>query len=320
METRSPNQIIGTGFTPVALYLLTLVAPTSSASSINVTARIVESTCALQVSSGSSGTVDLGDWTYSAMGASSWQLTPVTSSGVGTGSAASTVSIDPSCNTIGMAALTIIFPGVSAPSAVNTISSTKWPGAYGSGPVFALQATDGRSAFPVWVDVLATQTPAVTNATVTCQPASMPSTAAGGVWGLTSAAAGGQKGLQYGIQAGINLKAFKGHYFNTGSWLQLPPPGVALYNLYNPAALYNGSSTEATRTIAQGQIFVCYTGVSEPARQHGLNPFPGVRAADTSYQFRFTGPRTIPANGWPTPPPPPGTQYSGTITLSMTYL
>lgn len=301
-------------FPPVISSIFACVIQSASASSITVTARIVESTCAIQVTSNTSGTVDLGDWTYSEM-ANMYQLSPVSGSGVGTGTAGATVSLDPACPTIGLSGLTMEFSGPPGSTMSDALAqSMRWDNSSSQHPTFALTSSDGLSAFPVWVDVMGDSSSKGSKYLI-CRPTTSSYSSQNNYKWVYSRAAGW-------------LFVDNGVVFNSGvisgsNWIALAgaDSGYSTQVVDNTGGVSQYPVTRNTRKLSERPVHACVLGSSIDTSFNivGMRPTTE-RAVSVSYKLRFTGPRSIPLNGWPSPPPSPGTQYSGTIMLKMTYL
>lgn len=330
-DTNTPTYF-ATGLVAAVCVAAFVASPQVSATSINVTARIIESTCAYNISSGASGSVDLGDWSYTSTGAGAgpnWDLLPVSSSGVATGSASATVTIDPSCSVIGMAGLVIEFPQAGGPTPLSTAMQSAIGMTIPSGPVFALTSNDqSLSLFPVWVEAMAT----TTSSQFSCVPGNdlYRRTSGGERWFRTEAGGWvygedrkGSTGIKYVL--GTNSTKWSGA---AGAWVTLAAAGIVVdtdaYQSINGLNTWTGGGK--SYSLADGPLVSCTAG--EPVVRnninytpgHAMGPTPGTLATHTSYHFRFSGPRSIPKTAWPVTPPAPGTQYSGTIQLTMSYL
>lgn len=288
---------------------------------MDVSARIVESTCSINVSSGTSGAVDLGDWSYVAAGGG-WQLLPV-GSGVGTGTANSMITVDPSCGASGMAGLMIKFPGTGAPKSAQMESAVGMTET--SGPVFVLTSEDGQSTFPVWAAISAK---------------SVHSEGSSGLYGMLCSVSAKMNGVSAnsklrwinsdsGWMFGVVVNSYtyvaigsvgQGGIANGDWWKFTPTSKSSDVHGFDEQGKYLTSYRDVSGyTLAMGQAFGCRSGEFSQSTL-AIKPVSGQLARNTSYNLRFSGPRSIPTNAWPTPPPAPGTQYRGVVTLTMTYL
>lgn len=282
------------------------------ATAIQVNARIVETTCALQVSGGAGGNADLGDWTY-ARTASNFQLYPETAGSSATAGASVTVSTDPACPAVGMSGLEISLP----PPAVVTNANN-----YGASAADTLSGPPnwvlgGNSTvptgFPVWVEVTALTATAVS---FTCQP---------GAYGASN---GWQRYTNGAWNYGASLWSLSdgnagAPASSPGTYRKLAGAGtsVARYT-YSADGTSSTSVWANTATLNAVSTHGCMAGTNRTAAGATgpiYQPAPGDLGKNTTWKFRFTGPRSIPLAAWPSPPPP-GTQFSGTMTLTMTYL
>lgn len=280
----------------------------SYATSLTVSARISEATCAIQVNSGSTGVADLGEWVYSKSG-SVYQTMPV-DSGTAYSAASSTVSIDPNCPTIGMATIAMKFPASSATEGENLKSARRYSSTSNTGPTFVITSQDGRNAFPIWADIVGSSTAFSTSYNrCSVQP--------NGLEYLNHSATNkaiftGSDGHTYGSSSTLNM------YNKNGAFTELPAGGQTVGATVNSAG---GTATSSIVPLVSGQTIICMFG---PSNNSGN--FPDFnnnariyRANLTTFKLRFTGPREIPSNGWADPAPAPGTEFNGTIILSMSY-
>lgn len=284
----------------------------SYATSLTVSARISEATCAIQVNSGSTGVADLGEWVYSKLGLNI-SILPVLSSGSAYSAASSTISIDPNCPTLGLALLTMKFPASSASNAENLTTALRYGVTTTTGPTFLLTSQDGNHAFPVWVDIAAGSTAYGGRTLLECVTAPL--------------------GLEYSLNNGYVINfADSNNYTYTApnvvrerssasafTFFPLPAGGksvTATASTTNPG----GSNFSAVVPLASGQTVACQNGRAGDNTAVSWHADAKKQLANnTSYKLRFTGPRQIPVNGWADPTPAPGTEFNGTIILSMSY-
>lgn len=287
----------------------------SYATSLTVSARISEATCAIQVNSGATGVADLGEWVYSKT-ATLYQTMPVIGDGGTYNAASSTVKIDPNCPTIGLAALSMKFPASSAPEAENLKTSLKYGVATAGGPTFVITSQDGKHAFPIWAEVAAASS---YQGTLKC------GTHGDGLklHGFTTG-----KGIQsiFIDSAGNTytsaVVSFNNSYTSPGSeptkFVSLPAGGSSLA-VKVLTSTGTGANFTSVVPLASGQEVTCIFGAAANYAGNYELVLPTQPVNVINFKFKFTGPRQIPSNGWADPAPAPGTEFNGTIILSMSY-
>lgn len=270
----------------------TVAAETSGGATLELRARVAESTCALSFSGGNGATLDFGEWSYSSIGtaaAPKYQLYPVGGRGEITADTIFGISVtaDPACPTQGKMVVSI--SGFTALDFNAMARGAKLLKGFASGLLVAprLNADGSEAASPYYFpyDI-------------------------GFYFQQSSGDCTGVFGSMPVVNSASNSLSTFNCYSDPGAW---------------------GSSRQHkggyVHTLSAKQIFVSSGALNAETGYISANGTLATAAPDnppdeSAYarlEMFFVGPMEI-TTLWGNDPPPPGTKFTGQLTLTASYL